>query len=209
MRLVAISDTHGLHKNVQIPDGDVLVHAGDFMNGGYDTSEALSFFDWFAAQPHLHKICIAGNHDRVFEVSPSLAKTLVPSNVTYLEDSGVVVDGVRFWGSPVTPSFMGWSFNRDRGPAIDWHWQMIPQDTDVLVTHGPPYGVLDTSKAGWEHLGCADLLRRLKDVHPKVHVFGHIHGGYGVSTLLGRAVANVSICDEAYKPFRAATIIDL
>lgn len=209
MRIVALSDTHGFHDRVQLPDGDILIHAGDFMNGGFDVGEARRFFEWFAAQPHQHKICIAGNHDRLLESMPALASTLVPDTVSYLEDSGIEIGGLKFWGSPVTPAFMGWAFNRERGSDIDRHWHMIPQDTDVLITHGPPLGVLDTVLPGREHLGCLDLLRRVRDIRLKAHVFGHIHGGYGDSTLLGRIVANVAICDEAYQPFRAATVIDL
>lgn len=211
MRLVAISDTHGLHKRVQIPDGDVLIHAGDFMNGGYDTREARSFFDWFTTQPHSHKICIAGNHDRIFEISPSLAKTMVPNNITYLEDSGIAIDGVRFWGSPVTPSFMGWSFNRDRGPAIDRHWQKIPQSTNVLVTHGPPMGRLDYSLYDGTHVGCRDLLLAVQRIKPRYHVFGHIHAGHGVETPEGSETTfvNAAVCNEQYRPINPPVVIDL
>lgn len=203
MKVVTLSDTHGKHNKVDVPPGDVLVHAGDFMLGGNDYGEAKSFAKWFHAQPHEHKVVIAGNHDILFEKLPYVAKELF-AGVHYLCDSGVTIEGVRFWGSPYTPEFYDWAFNLPRGESLKKHWDMIPDDTNVLVTHGPPYGLLDQVKSGWDHLGCIDLRKaidkRLKQL--RLHVFGHIHGGAGIMGYGGFWVNNASVLSEAYEVVR-------
>ena len=142
MRLVLISDTHGLHDRVpKLPQGDILVHAGDFMNAGYDLREVVSFNRWLGEQPFAHRIVCGGNHDRLFENSPELARPLL-SNGIYLEDSGTTIAGFSFWGSPYTPAFLYWAFMYPRCEEANVHWDRIPDALDVLVTHGPPYGIL-------------------------------------------------------------------
>lgn len=142
MKLVCISDTHSLHRRLQsIPDGDVLIHAGDCLGQG--TLENIEDFnDWLGSLPHRHKIVIAGNHDWAFQETPELARQALTSAI-YLEDSGVEIEGVRFWGSPWTPIFMNWAFMLGRGEPLYEKWQLIPDDTDVLITHGPPQGIGD------------------------------------------------------------------
>ncbi len=143
MRLVCISDTHSQHDDIDlIPDGDVLIHAGDCLGRG-SIFELEDFDYWLGELPHPTKILIAGNHDWCFQTRPNEARKLV-TNAIYLEDSGVTIGGLKFWGSPITPTFRNWAFNRDRGPDIAKHWDLIPDDTDVLVTHGPPEGIFDT-----------------------------------------------------------------
>ena len=116
-----------------------------------------------------------------------------------MNDSGITIDGIKIWGSPIQPEFFNWAFNRKRGAEIDKHWQLIPDDTDILVTHGPPFGYLDET-ARMERVGCVDLLKRIDEIKPKVHVFGHIHEGYGTAindrdTLF----INASVLDEHYR----------
>lgn len=207
-RVVCISDTHGLHESVTLPDGDVLVHAGDFMNYGRDPMEAVEFFGWFGAQKHPHKVLIAGNHDVYFEQYADVARRLLPEGVEYLEDSGATVAGLKFWGTPVTPEFgIGWAFNRERGFAIRQHWRMIPTGTDVVITHGPPNGILD--EVGREHVGCEELRQRLDDVCPRLTVFGHIHSGYGRRDIGDLTFINASVCNERYRPVNEPQVVDI
>jgi predicted phosphohydrolase len=210
MRIVTLSDTHGMHDRVQLPDGDILIHAGDFMNGGLDVKEARRFFEWFEEQPHRHKVVIGGNHDVYFDTHSSIARRLVPTNIHYLEDSGLELEGLKFWGSPVTPRFgIGWGFNRDRGFAINQHWRMIPEDTDVLITHGPPQGFLDQIYEGEPGVGCEELRKAVDRIKPKYHIFGHIHAGYGVEMPGETMFVNAAICNEQYRPINQPIVIDL
>ena len=209
MRIVCISDTHGLHGHVDVPDGDVLVHAGDLTNMGTlaQVAEAASFIQ---SLPHRHKIVIAGNHDLSLEHQADEAEALL-TEMTYLRDSATTVDGVRFWGSPWQPWFFDWAFNLQRGEEIRAKWDLIPDDTDVLITHGPPLGVLDMTFRQ-EQVGCADLLEALERTEPCVHVFGHIHEGYGrVDDVRGHdtTFVNASICTLDYQPVNAPIIVDL
>jgi Icc-related predicted phosphoesterase len=161
-RIICVSDTHGQHAGLPLPDGDILIHAGDFMTYGNSP----------------HKIVIAGNHDRLFESHPIPARALI-TNAIYLKDSGVEVEGLKFWGSPVQPPFNNWAFNVQRGAPIRKHWDKIPMGTDVLATHGPPFGILDQSRPMTDHLGCEELAEVVEKVAPRLHFFGHIHGGHG------------------------------
>lgn len=140
MKIVAFSDTHGHHRSVSIPECDLVIFAGDLMTSGYKHFEVKDFGQWFSDLPAKHKILIAGNHDRLFETDKNYCLSKFSSEVTYLEDFYTVIDGLKIWGSPYTPFFYNWAFNRHRGEAIKHHWDLIPHDTDVLVTHGPPYG---------------------------------------------------------------------
>lgn len=210
MRIVALSDTHAHHGRVTVPDGDVFVFAGDLMTCGRRWEEVVSFGQWFSSQPHQHKILVAGNHDRLFESRLGVCLSEF-SNVTYLQDSRTEIEGVKFWGSPYQPEFYNWAFNVRRGQAIKKHWDLIPQDTDVLITHGPPYGILDQMAPGgqWgtDHLGCEELSKQFARISPRVHIFGHIHGSYGVYKD-GISFYNVAICDEEYRPVNPVTVID-
>jgi len=198
MQIVAISDTHGKHRDLQpLPKGDVLIHSGDVSRGG--TKEQITdFLEWFAAQNHTHKIFIAGNHDFFFEqADPEEVNSIIPDGVIYLNDSGMKINGVQFWGSPITPWFNNWAFNRDRGDEIKKHWELIPDDTNVLITHGPPFGILDETVYG-NRTGCEDLLLRVDQVKPKVHIFGHIHEDYGNFKKGETSFVNASVLDDWY-----------
>jgi len=192
MRLVAISDTHGSHEDVAVPDGDVLVVAGDFCGHGRMT-DVRYFGDWLRRLPHDLKLVIAGNHDRPFEVENVYARSILGDGVVYLQDEEYAFGGLRFYGSPWQPAFNDWYFNLPRGPALAEKWAMIPEGIDVLVTHGPPFGTLDRG------LGCEDLAVRVGVVQPRLHVFGHIHEGYGIKQHPnGRISANVAMLDGEY-----------
>jgi Icc-related predicted phosphoesterase len=209
MRLVIASDTHSLHDQISVPEGDIFLHAGDFMNRGV-LAEVSTFSRWIRDLPHRYKIVIAGNHDLAFEDSPEAARRILrdgEDGLTYLQDSGIAIDGVRFWGSPWQPWFNDWAFNLQRGAEIARKWNLIPADTDVLVTHGPPMTILDFAYG--EHLGCADLWKRVQDIAPRVHAFGHIHEGSGDEERDGTIYVNASICDGAYRPVNPCRVIDI
>lgn len=205
MRWVCLSDTHNLHGQLLVPAGEVLVHAGDAtLRGSFD--EIRAFLGWFAALPHPHKILVAGNHDFGFEKDPGAARQLVPPGITYLQDEGCEVEGVKVWGSPWQPWFYDWAFNLLRGPQIRAKWDLIPEGTEVLITHGPPARILDQVDRG--PVGCEDLLARVQTVRPKLHVFGHIHEGAGQIVQGGTRFVNASICDRNYLPINPVIVVD-
>jgi Icc-related predicted phosphoesterase len=214
MKVVLISDTHGLHERVVLPEGDLLIHAGDFTNVG-EPWDVERFATWFSKTAENYKhgaVLIAGNHDISMDeqnyAQPAYdAQTF--SGFHYLNDSGVTINGFNIWGSPVTPSFgYGWAFNR-LGLEIKPHWKRIPDNTNILITHGPPFSVLDTPGGTRTSVGCPYLRNRTTELAQlKLHVFGHIHGSYGVSH--GEHVmVNASQVDEAYRVTHAPVIIDL
>lgn len=205
MRIVMISDTHGLHRRVRIPDGDLLLHAGDLTNHG-ELDQVADFNDWLGTLPHRHKFVIAGNHDFCFEESDGAARLL--TNATYLLDSGVTVEGLRIWGSPWQPWFFDWAFNLQRGPEIRAKWKLVPDATDILITHGPPRGFGDRTDSG-EDAGCADLLAEIRErIRPRLHVFGHIHEGYGQWNDGETTFVNASTCNLDYDPVQPPIVID-
>ena len=211
-RIVAISDTHSRHQQFgPLPDGDILIHAGDAtVQGKFD--EIIEFNRWLGTLPYKHKIFVAGNHDFMFEKSPELARALI-TNAIYLQDSFVVIEGLKIYGSPWQPRFFDWAFNLDRGPLIRRKWEMIPDDTDVLITHGPPHGILDNVIDRWGGgivaVGCEELLPIVQRIKPRVHIFGHIHAGYGQVEQDGVTYINASNCNEQYKVVNAPIVIDL
>ena len=209
MKIVFISDTHNLHDQITVPDGDILIHAGDLTMAG--TAEEINDAGrWLRSLPHKYKIVIAGNHDFLFEKNPGQAKNLLGRSVTYLQDNEIEIEGLRIWGSPWQPWFMNWAFGVPRG-QLHKYWDLIPKELDILVTHGPPYGFLDQASPYLksEHLGDEELLETLRQTALKIHVFGHIHGGFGASEFNGIKLYNASAVDEAYRPFSRAHIVDL
>jgi predicted phosphohydrolase len=208
LRVVAISDTHGEHKRISIPPGDVFVHAGDFTPK--DSLAAVAAFGvWVRELPHRYKLVIAGNHDECFQYDSERARLALGDGdgLFYLEDSGINIEGVAFWGSPWQPEFMDWAFNLPRGAKLAARWAKIPVNTDVLITHGPPSGILDVARG--EHVGCADLLRRIGELRLKAHIFGHIHGSSGVVTSESITFVNASILNDDYIVSNPARVVDV
>jgi len=191
-----------------LPKGDVLIHAGDLSYRG-EKLEIADFLAWFQKQPFRYKIFIAGNHDFFLEkASRKEIDQLIPEGVIYLNDSSTVIDGINVWGSPVTPKFFNWAFNCNRGEAIRKHWDLIPADINLLITHGPPFGILDQA-ATEQHVGCKDLLNKVKEIKPKVHVFGHIHESYGTTKNFGMQFINASLVNETYELINRPIIFSL
>ncbi|WP_226987416.1 metallophosphoesterase family protein [Parachlamydia acanthamoebae] len=122
-----------------------------------------------------------------------------------MNDSGVEIHGIKIWGSPITPWFENWAFNRHRGDEIKAHWDLIPSDTEILITHGPCYGILDEVKISrqWtRHVGCEELEKNIHASQIKLHVFGHIHGARNVKTHAGKIFVNAASLNDSYKPYR-------
>ena len=207
MRFVVISDTHCRHRSLRLPKGDVLLHAGDISYKG-DKEEVKDFLQWFRQQDFTHKIFIAGNHDFFMEnARVSELDRLIPDNIIYLNDSGVTIEGINIWGSPITPWFFNWAFNRHRGEEIQKHWNLIPADTHVLMTHGPVLEIHDVVING-QHVGCRELLAKVKEIKPKVHVCGHIHEAYGVTQKFGVKFVNASVLNETYELANAPVVFE-
>ncbi len=208
MKVIAISDTHGYHDLLTLPSGDVLIHAGDVSSQG-SKQEVQDFLQWFSDLNYEHKIFIAGNHDFFFERADSdMITYIIPDNVIYLNDSGISIGGLNIWGSPVTPWFFDWAFNRHRGADIKKHWDLIPQNTDILITHGPVYGVLDRTIHG-QRVGCEVLKEAIHVIKPKIHIFGHIHESYGQVQTMDTLYINASVLDVQYRLVNDAVLFGI
>ena len=199
MKLHVISDTHTKHSDLNLPGGDVLIHAGDIMGSGYQLIELIDFLDWFDKQDYEHKIFIAGNHDRIFEEKPELMERILMEqypDIIYLQDKGVTIDGINFYGSPWTPAFCGWAFQIHNDYEDTETYKYVPKDTDVLITHGPAYGMLDryvmpTGQLS-EHLGSKGLHNWIDANNPKLHICGHIHSAQGVLDGYGEVTTHIN-----------------
>jgi len=221
MQIIAISDTHGEHRDVELPKGDVLVHAGDFTVSG-KKSATLDFVNWLSLQPFDHKIFVAGNHDFWAETHEAeLTDYANERGVHYLCNSSVELEGLNFWGSPSTPRFMDWAFMYSPGADAESQWSQVPATVDVLVTHGPPLGILDDLyvapdtrlsfgdkldhsaeshvTAQSENVGCEALAKRIMQVKPRLHLFGHIHEAFGSMSVGRTQFVNASVMDRRYK----------
>ena len=206
MKIVFISDTHGQHEKLTLPEGDMIIHAGDVSKRG-GMAEMESFLDWYESLPFTYKVFTVGNHDFLAENAPAMFKKLIPDNCVYLENSDVVIEGIRIWGSPITPWFYDWAFNRQRGADIAKYWATIPEGTDIIVTHGPAYDILDRTTRG-DLTGCEDLRAKIESIKPKYHVFGHIHEAYGMKQVGDTTFINASVLDEQYRLTNAPIVLD-
>lgn len=206
IKIVAVADTHGHHNSLRVPDGDILIHAGDISAFG-EEADLKDFNTFLGGLPHRSKLVIAGNHDFNIERDPEGSAKIL-SNCIYLQDSGCIVDGIRFYGSPWQPWFHDWAFNLQRGEEIRDKWESIPEDTQVLITHGPPVDHGDLTSLG-SRVGCADLLEVVERIRPLVHVFGHIHEGYGITSNEYTMFVNASVVDRGFRLSNAPVVINL
>jgi len=209
-RITAISDTHTRHKLLDLPGGDTLIFGGDLMNSGYSVYEIHDFLRWFMCQDYDNLVFIAGNHDRRFEINAEDTAEILKEYedlVTYLQDKTCVIsneegESFNIYGSPWQPEFYNWAFNLPKGgKELVAKWDAIPTDTEILVTHGPPQGILDISGPPYNEgdLGCAILRERVDLIKPKIHIFGHIHGSYGYKLVNGTHFINASVLNEKYE----------
>jgi len=203
LRIVAVADTHTFEEDLKdVPDGDIFVHAGDLVRGG-TLEELEGVARWISSLPHAHKVIVAGNHDACFGTHRVAAMALFSGDVTYLQDEGATVAGLRFWGSPWQPAYNDWAFNLPRGQPLAEKWALIPEDLDVLVTHGPPAGFGDSSSVAGRQ-GCEDLTAAVRRAEPRLHMFGHIHQDGGAWRDGETLLANVT----TWECERAPTVID-
>lgn len=214
-RVVFLSDTHNSHEYIKVPDGDILIHAGDATNRGTE-AEVEDFLVWYSQLPHLHKIYVAGNHDWLYENDNRRARFLTARyGITYLQDSFIEIENLKIYGSPWQPRFFNWAFNLNRGAEMAEKWKLIPADIDVLITHGPPHGILDEVSRQFfiENTGCEELRKKVEEIATsgklKLHVFGHIHCGYGTTEKFGVKFINAANCDEKYNPTQLPFVFDL
>jgi Icc-related predicted phosphoesterase len=224
MRLWHISDTHGLHEQLPVPDGiDVVVHSGDAsnrMDPYLNEPELRKFLAWFAALPIARKVFVPGNHDTSLEKRVVRPDEVTSLGIDLLIDARVEIDGVKFWGSPWTPRYGDWAWMTKR-ETIGRKWQHIPTDTDVLITHGPPFGTLDAtydSSNDTSMVGCRALQKWVTLNPPRFHLFGHVHScddirNAGTKTVSGlRTIfSNGSCCDDGkmYDVTSAGVILDV
>ena len=213
LKIDCISDLH-MYFGPQLEGGDILVMSGDisFVGKAIDFAE---FDFWLGKQKDKYKAIIVtpGNHDLGSQRNPSLFKGLI-TNATYLVNEPATILGLKFWVSPMTPTFMNWAWMADRGAPIRRYWDMIPDGTDVLVTHGPPFGILDECPDMGDvtkpvHVGCEELLKAVKRIKPRLHIFGHIHEGYGQVTIDGTTFINAAIMDGQYNPVNKPISINI
>jgi Icc-related predicted phosphoesterase len=196
MKIIAISDTHQYHNFLKIPMCDILIHAGDFCN--YDRKEEVdSFLTWFASQPAKYKIFIAGNHDLLYDSNfyPDFQdkKIFYPKyyNSIYLENNGINIEGLNIWGSPYSCDFGGWAFMK-KDKDLQSIWNQIPDATDILITHSPPFGVLDKTTKNL-NVGSKTLRNKVRKIKPKIHIFGHIHEASGIKKINKTKFINASM----------------
>ena len=186
INILHLSDTHGLHRQLpQLPDADVIVHSGDFTLAGTE-QEVFDFTNWFCDLPYRHKIFIAGNHD---DCLYGAELSGLDDNCHYLCNSGINIEGIKFYGVPM---FMEDDMTRKYKEYLSG----IPNDTDVLVTHQPPAGILDYD--GHRHYGSLELFEKIQIVCPRLHLFGHIHAAFGTSLSNGTIFSNAALVDELY-----------
>jgi len=229
MRIILISDTHSLHRRMKYDvasfikpnEFNVLIHAGDCTNIGSEP-EVNDFISWYNSLEGFNaKIFIAGNHDLSFETKAKWLSSLIDnnelqnSNTVYLEDETLLIQNenfskpVKVYGSPWQPEFYDWAFNLPRnGVELETKWEQIPDDVNILITHGPPYSVRDYLVNN-KMVGCEKLIKRLESINPQIHVFGHIHNSYGVVYRNDTLFVNASICTEDYEPINKPIVVDL
>jgi Icc-related predicted phosphoesterase len=212
MKITCISDLHGYTP--QLSGGDFLIVAGD-LTARDDGWHHNNFETWLDIQQYKKIVLIAGNHDGFIEKMGYLTYYNRLKPTKYLEDTSTEFEGFKIYGSPWTPTFYNWFFMCDRGEAIKKKWDMIPDDVDILITHGPPHGILDvveySHKAVYgQHAGCEELakaLPRLKKL--KLHVFGHIHEGYGMQVINGVTYINAAIMNQDYRPVNQPITVEI
>lgn len=224
MKIAVFSDTHTKHKQLQLPECDIAIFAGDFTSVGHK-HEVESFLNWYGKQYQCkQKVFIAGNHDKSFDkkffhsfedhdlfkenehlgkpgwLVDMLDRARIIFNIQYLENSSVILEGLKIWGSPITPSFYRqyWAFNADRNEEIQSYWNSIPKDANIIVTHGPVHGKLDYIPETSDYVGCVDLKAKIEEINPVMFICGHIHSGRGIYNTDKTLYVNASILDNGY-----------
>lgn len=218
-----ISDTHTRHRQVKLSGGDILCVTGDFMSSGYNEEDVYSFIEWVKEQPYKIKVVISGNHDRFCESHEQLVKNIFgkyyDDGVRYIQDEMIDVEGLKIYGTPFQNFFCNWAFNIKDSDELSSIYKKIPEGLDILMTHCPPYDILDKSHrpnfhnlTGESPLGSKELKDRLDEMEnpPKYHVFGHIHGDGGKVASIGETIyINASVCNEDYRPVNDVITLEI
>jgi Icc-related predicted phosphoesterase len=206
LKIICISDTHDINYPA-LPDGDMVIHAGDVSLDG-SAREVQHFVDWFRALPHPYKVFVGGNHDKSLE-GLGLDFFDPGTGITYLNNNSVELGGFKIWGSPASRTYGRiCAFMRDED-RLAHLYESIPDDTDIVITHQPPYGRQDMEADGI-HLGSPSLTRAIERVQPLLHVFGHIHGGYGVALPYTDLLSvNAAQLDVTYRKHNAPIVVEL
>ena len=201
MRILHLSDTHNLHRQLtNLPDADVIIHSGDCSMEGTG-KEIIDFIEWFGALDYRYKIFIAGNHDYCLEGKKvEVIQCYLPENCFYLCHSGITICGIKFWGVP-------FFFSDEESSEYLNMITQIPTDTDILISHRPPLGILDNTNN--ITYGCPDLLLKVLAIRPAYHLFGHIHKAYGIEKSKYTTFANASMVDEDYKLLNSPFVFDM
>jgi Icc-related predicted phosphoesterase len=207
LKIVCFSDTHTYHSKLDLGSGDILLFAGDVMGNGYKLQELTEFMEWFEAQDFEHKVMVAGNHDHFIEDHPEHFQSILKAcpSITYLQDSGVVIGGIKIWGTPHQQLFCNWAFNQTDA-FLKEAFEKIPPDTDILLSHAPALSILDhlqnRASVGEPHL----RNHIFSDLHQlKFHVFGHIHNAYGTQRIWNSpqgnyyTAINCAVVNEQYQ----------
>lgn len=202
MIILHISDTHTYHDLLKIPSGlDMIIHSGDCSNprDPYNNeSEVRDFIDWYKEIPVKHKIYVAGNHDTSIEKGLVTKDDFKNAGIIYLENESVVIDGIKIFGSPHTPNFGNWAFMKERN-KLERFWRLaIDEDVNIVVTHGPPKGILDKSYDRENNLECCgdkSLLNRILEVQPTYSLFGHIHN---TKDIVNAGIQKLSVCNTFF-----------
>ncbi len=205
IRVVVLSDTHEYHRDVVVPDGDLLIHAGDITRLSFSSRSVQDFDEWLRPLPHRWKVIIPGNHDFGF-ADPSWQK-LITSGVLLIND-GIEIMGLKIWGTPITPvdhGIFGGAETADRAAQF----RTIPDNTDLLISHGPPYGILDREPDSRSSQGCRELLNAVTRVRPRLHVFGHIHGGNGTTQVGQTVFVNAAVAGPRGMPANSPKLLCL
>jgi len=198
LNIVVLSDSHGKFNFLKVPDGDILIHCGDWSNLG-KVEECIKFNNWLKEQPHKYKFYIPGNHEIGFEKQPGLSESLI-TEAENIHGKVVNVEGLKIFGCSYTLPFMNWAYMRTEN-ELENYFSNAPSDIDVLITHGPPKGVLDETIQGTS-TGSQALLEYTKKIKPQYHFFGHIHeaAGMDIFTSCKTIYVNVAVLNERYNP---------
>jgi Icc-related predicted phosphoesterase len=209
MNIVALSDTHGNHRSVEVPPGDIIIHCGDITRKS-NLSEVTDFIDWYAGLDFSYKILVAGNHDRfIRKKKPEFLELIRSHKISYLENTSIQINGFSIFGSPFSLNYGGLgAFTYFDSPAAERIWSMIPENTSILVTHAPPKGFRDFSKTENNNAGCQVLRERVLSIKPQYHIFGHIHESYGIEQHGNSVFINASLSNGSGEIVNKPVVIE-
>lgn len=212
MRIVCISDTHDQNLTTKfiIPDGDILVHVGDLCAVGDEPKRFWKMGNYMSRFPHPIKLYVPGNHDRLAWDSPGEVRAIMRDyGVSALFAEGYEAQGLKFWGCGWMQPTVNAKHSEYPGDFQEL-WERCPEGTDIVLSHQPPYGILDYSRVSGEHIGSTVLYWQInRRIRPRYHIFGHNHSGHGVHEIAGIRFVNAALCDDENKPYQQPIVIEV